>query len=113
MAFEEPHVIAKFDRSYGDKKEELRLERGEYQGKPTFTLGLYWLTPDGSWRWSVQKPSQSGKTWQRFHLKAKELEALGHALVAAANDTAQPDFRADKPRPEPLAATGTDDDIPF
>lgn len=116
MPFEENTVLAKFNRSFGDKKEELRLERGEYNGKPTFTLRLYWQTPDGAWRWASQKPTTSGKCWERLNLKQKELQALGEALIAAANDTGVPskeDFRATRPRDEPLASTGTDDDIPF
>lgn len=114
MAFSEPEVIATFDRSWGDKKEELRLERGEYQGKPTFSLRLYWQTPDGAWRWAAQKPTQSGKCWERLNLKGKELRALGEALVAASqgasNDNAGSLHRAKGGFP---LASVNDDDIPF
>jgi hypothetical protein len=116
MPFEEPTLIAKFDRSFGDKKEELRFERGEYKGKPTFALRAYWQTPDGAWRWCTQQPSQAGgKCWKALHLKAHELQALGEALIHAAADAGnppKPDFRATRsePRPSPLA---DDDSIPF
>lgn len=112
MAFEDPDILARFDRSFGDKKEELRLERGEYQGKPTYTLRLYWQTPDGSWRWASQKPTTSGKCWERLNLKARELRDVGAALMLAADDMA----RAPAPQRlrEPVVFAQTrDDDIPF
>lgn len=84
MAFEEPETLATFDRTWKDKHEELRLERGEYQGKPTYTLRLYWQTPDGQWRWSAAKPTQSGKCWASLSLKGRELLDLGEALIAEA-----------------------------
>jgi hypothetical protein len=109
--FEEPTVLAALDRSFGDRKEELRLEQGEYQGKPTYTLRLCWQGQDGRWRWSQAKPSQSsGKCWQQLNVRAGELEALGNALIAAARSggsTAKP-IRADKG-----AVFAGDDDIPF
>lgn len=114
MAFAEPEVIATFDRSWGDKKEELRLERGEFQGKPTYALRLYWQTGDGQWRWAAQKPTQSGKCWERLNLKSRELRELGEALVRAsqgANDNAE--IRGSKRGGFPLASVGNDDDIPF
>lgn len=83
-AFEEPEVLATFDRSFGDKKERLQLERGEFKGRDTFALRVCWLAQDGSWRWSAQKPSESGKVWQKLNLKARELRELGEALIAAA-----------------------------
>lgn len=118
MAFEEPEVLATLDRSYGDKHEELRLERGEYQGKPTFTLRLHWQAADGKWRWSSQKPTQSGKCWERLNIKQRELRELGEALIAAADDNGS---SMPKPRAAPTArSTGDhrvleveDDDIPF
>ncbi len=122
MPFEEPTVLATFDRSFGDKKERLQLERGEYNGKPTHTLRLYWQTPDGAWRWCSQKPTQSGKCWERLNLKSKELRALGEALIAASEDvpadkpsgryetpaakSSRSDFRHSEPSP-------LSDDIPF
>jgi hypothetical protein len=117
MPFEEPTLIAKFDRSFGDKKEELRFERGEYKNKPTFALRMYWQTPDGAWRWCTQTPGDNGKCWKAFHLKAHELQALGEAFIHAAADVAnpappKPDFRVNRNAPvaaRPLA----DDDIPF
>lgn len=113
MAFAEPEVIATFDRSWNDKKEELRLERGEYQGKPTFALRLYWQTPDGAWRWAAQKPTTSGKCWERLNLKQKELRDLGNALLHAAGAS------NDNSRPRPSRGSGhlpadvNEDDIPF
>lgn len=114
MAFAENEVIATFDRSWGDKREELRLERGEYQGKPTFSLRLYWQTPDGAWRWAAQKPTQSGKCWERLNLKQKELRDLGNALLhaaGAANDNSSRPRGAS--RGGFIPAEVSDDDIPF
>ena len=113
-SFEQPTVIATFDRSYGDKKEELRLEQGEFQGKPTFSLRLYWQTPDGAWRWAAQKPTQSGKCWERLNLKGRELKELGEALIRAsqgvANDNRGPSRAG---RHLPPIANVSDDYIPF
>lgn len=105
-------MLATIDRSWGDRKEELRLEKGDYEGKPTFTLRLHWQGGDGKWRWGVQKPTQSGKCWERLNLKARELRALGQALIEASKQTA--DQRQSEPRPRnthPVAIN--DDDIPF
>lgn len=116
MPFEEPEVLATLDRSYGDKKEVLRLERGMYQDKPTFTLRLHWQAPDGKWRWSSQKPTQSGKCWERLNIKQRELRELGEALIAASEGSSMP-----KPRAAPMPRSQgdhrvleiEDDDIPF
>lgn len=118
MPFEEPEVLATLDRSYGDKKEVLRLERGMYQDKPTFTLRLHWQAPDGKWRWSSQKPTQSGKCWERLNIKQRELRELGEALIAAADDSGS---SMPKPRAAPMPRSAgdhrvldvEDDDIPF
>lgn len=82
--FVEPDVIWRSDRSYQDKGEEVRLERGEYQGRSTYKLRLMWKTPDGQWRWSQARETSSGKTWADFGLKQKELQALGELLIAEA-----------------------------
>jgi hypothetical protein len=116
MAFEDPEFLATFDRSFGDKKEELRLERGSYQGKTTYTLRVYWQTPDGSWRWSAQKPTQSGKCWERLNIKARELRDLGAALMHAADtmpaQSSPP--RASRPASPPAFSEPQDDDnLPF
>lgn len=112
--FEEPTTLAKFDRSWGDKKEELRLERGEFQGKPTYSLRLYWQGQDGSWRWASQKPTASGKSWERINLKARELRELGAALLAAADGTpSESEAPRRSRRSEPAHAEVADDDIPF
>lgn len=109
--YEEPTILAALDRSFGDRKEELRLEQGEYQGKPTYTLRLCWQGQDGKWRWAQQKPSQSsGKCWQQMHIKAGELQKLGEALIAASKGE-RPAARPVRARPEPVFAG--DDDIPF
>lgn len=114
-AFEQPTVIATFDRSYGDKREELRFEQGEYQGKPTFSLRLYWQTPDGAWRWAAQKPTQSGKCWERLNLKGRELKELGEALIRASSGVANDNSRGPSrvSRHLPPIANVSDDDIPF
>jgi hypothetical protein len=109
--FEEPTILAALDRSFGDRKEELRLEQGEYQGKPTYTLRLCWQGQDQKWRWSAAKPSAtSGKCWQQLNVRAGELEALGKALIAAARggSKAASPIRSDKG-----AVFAGDDDIPF
>jgi hypothetical protein len=109
--FEEPTILAQLDRSFGDRKEELRLEQGEYQGKPTFTLRLVWQGQDQKWRWSQQRPSaSSGKCWQQLNVRAGELLKLGEALIAAARGggSVTKPIRADKG-----AVFAGDDDIPF
>lgn len=88
--FVEPDCIWRSDRSWQQKGEELRLERGEYQGKSTYKLRLYWRTDDGSWRWSQARATQSGKTWAEFGIKARELESLGTALLAEARVGLEP-----------------------
>lgn len=108
--FEEPTTLAAFDRSWNDKKEELRLERGEYQGKPTYGLRIYWKGNDGSWRWAAQKPTQSGKCWERLNLKPSELLLLGEALIKAAKETANDNHRRQE---QPTFDQVEEDDIPF
>lgn len=115
MPFEEAEVLASFDRTWGENKEELRLERGTYKDKPTYTLRLCWQAPDGMWRWAKQKPTQSGNCWERLNLKAAELRALGQALLDAAEGAPPAERRAPRPPradyrpPTPV----NDDDIPF
>ena len=89
MAFEEPTILATFDRSYGDKHERLQLEQGEYNGRPTFALRVCWQADDGSWRWSAAKLNDKGRAWQSLNLKARELRELGEALIAAAADAGE------------------------
>lgn len=101
----EPTILATLDRSYGDKKERLQLEQGEYQGKKTFALRVAWLTPDGQWRWSAKKPTSTGKYWDVLNLKERELRELGEALIAAAEGKSA----APKAAAEPVG----EDDIPF
>jgi hypothetical protein len=116
--FEEPTILAALDRSFGDRKEELRLEQGEYQGKPTYTLRLCWQGQDQKWRWSQAKPSaSSGKCWQQLNVRAGELEALGTALIRAARGEV-PDSRQQQAKAKVRSGTPTpvfagDDDIPF
>lgn len=112
MAFEEAEILATFDRSFGEKKLEMRLERGHYKGSPTFTLRLYWQAPGESlWRWSAQTPTQSGKCWERFNLKSKELAALGQALLDASHAVGAKTRSLPAPFHEPTEPQ--DDDIPF
>jgi hypothetical protein len=115
--FEEPTVIATFDRSFGERREQLRLERSEFNGWPVFMLRVLWQSEDGTWRWSQAKPSQSGKCWQAFSLKARELRELGEALIAASEGVLGE--RGGQQRPprgltEPRSgARENRDDIPF
>lgn len=124
--WEEPEVLVTLDRSFGDKHEQLRLERGQYQGRPTFTLRVYWQTPEGQWRWSAAKPSANGKTWASLSLKARELRELGEALIKAAEsagtERSEPRQRKglkrtpeyDGPPPgKPYDGPGHDSDLPF
>lgn len=111
--FAEPEVLATFDRTWGEKKEELRLERGEYQGNPTYSLRLYWQTPDGAWRWAAQKPTQSGKCWERMNLKGRELEKLGEALLRASKNVVDTPPARREPPARRAPGERDDDDIPF
>jgi hypothetical protein len=119
MPFEEPEVLATFDRTWGDNKEELRLERGTYKDKPTYALRLCWQGGDGTWRWAQQKPGPSGKCFAQLHLKAGELRDLGAALMLAAESApAEEPRRAPSPREQHREAYRpptpvNDDDIPF
>lgn len=80
-----PDVIWRADRSWQDKQERIQLERGEYQGRPTYKLRMLWKTPDGQWRWSQARAATSGKTWAELGLKQKELRSLGELLIAEAS----------------------------
>lgn len=114
MAFDDIHTLATLDRSWGDRKEELRFERSEFKGKPTYALRIYWQTPDGAWRWSPQKPTAAGKHWASFNLKAAELRELGEAMVQAS--VTVPTERSGRSGPRkgsPPPAELSDDDIPF
>ena len=116
--FEEPEVLATFDRSFGDKHEQLRFERGSFNGRATYTLRVYWQADDGQWRWSQAKPTSSGKVWASLNLKAKELRTLGEMLIAE-SEQPQP-AQGSQPQTTPVqqsrpAAAPTDDmdSIPF
>lgn len=89
MAFTEPDIIFRADRSYQESEEELRLERSEWQGKDVYRLRVVWKTPDGQWRWSQARPSSTNRYWQEFNLKARELRALGELLIAEADGQQQ------------------------
>lgn len=118
--FQEPDVLWTSDRTWKDKAEAVRLERGEYQGKPTYKLRIMWKTPDNQWRWSQARPATSGKTWAEFGLKAKELESLGRLLIAESKSQ-QPAIEMAASTPAPAAKSAPkapssfpdDDDIPF
>jgi hypothetical protein len=82
MAFVEPDIIFRADRTYNDSEEELRLERSEWQGKDVYRLRVVFKTQEGQWRWSQARPSSTQRYWQEFNLKARELRALGELLIA-------------------------------
>jgi hypothetical protein len=84
--FTEPETLATFDRSWKGQKEQLRLERSEFNGRPVYTLRLYWQNEAGEWRWQPAKATANGRYWQALTLKAKELRELGLALVAEADE---------------------------
>lgn len=84
--FDEPKVLADFDRSFGERHERLVLEKGEYRGRPTYCLRVLWRNQAGEWRWSAAKPSSTGRTWQALNLRARELRALGQSLLAEAEE---------------------------
>lgn len=96
MAFQENEVLATFDRSWDDRKERLQLERGSYNGKPTFALRVCWQADDNTWRWSQARLNDKGKAFQAMSIKARELRALGEALIQAAADIGKQ--RAGQPR---------------
>ena len=85
MAYEEPTVIWESDRSFGDKKEKLQLELGEYNGRPTFTLRQLFETENG-WRWARAREDRNGRCWAAMNLREKELASLAEALMKAAGD---------------------------
>lgn len=114
--YPEPVILAECDRSFGDRKEALRLEQDEYKGQPTFTLRVVWQGNDGNWRWSQQQPSQnSGKCFKALPIKANELLKLGEALISAAraNGAQKMPPKSGGGRYQPPPQTGSDDDIPF
>lgn len=114
--YPEPVILAECDRSFGDRKEKLRLEQDEYKGQPTFTLRVVWQGQDGNWRWSQQRPSEnSGKCFKAMPLKANELLQLGEALISAARSNGAQKMPAQKPRgrSSTLLPETQDDDIPF
>lgn len=94
--FEEPECIWRADRSWKGKHEELRLERGSYEGHATYTLRVFWRTDDGQMRWSQAKPTSSGKCWASLNLKSRELASLG-ALLLAESQSPQPALDVSEP----------------
>jgi hypothetical protein len=82
--FIEPDIIWRSDRSYGEKRERVQLERGEFNGRPTYKLRALWQSDDGVWRWTRARETSSGKAWTEFGLKQRELESLGALLLAEA-----------------------------
>lgn len=133
--FQEPEVLAELDRSFGENRQRLVLEKGTFRGRSTYCLRVLWQNDAGEWRWQPAKPSSKGNTWQALNLKAKELRQLGLAFTAEADEleresTAQraaTEPRATRPR-SPTARKqreldrfddgqppfrGTDGDVPF
>lgn len=84
--FTEPEVLASFDRTVGEHKEQLALEKGEFRGRPTYCLRLRWQNAEGAWRWSQAKASSTGRYFAALTVKARELRELGLALVAEADE---------------------------
>jgi hypothetical protein len=78
--FKQDEVLWESDRSFGEKAEQLRLEKGEYQGKPTYSLRLMFKNRDGDWRWSQVRADSKGRHWASLNLRAKELPGLLEAL---------------------------------
>lgn len=82
--FIQDDTIWRTTRSYEGKHDVLELQRGEYQGHPTYTLRELWVTPEGELRWAKTRPSKKGDCWSAMKLKSKELESLGKLLLAEA-----------------------------
>jgi hypothetical protein len=103
--FDEPKVLADFDRSFGERYERLVLEKGEYRGRPTYCLRVLWRNQAGEWRWSAAKPSSTGRTWQALNVRARELRALGQVLMAEADELERGGAPAAAPAPRTKRAS--------
>lgn len=98
MAYEEPEILIRLNRTYKDKAEALQLERGSFQGRSTFTLRQVWQPPgDDGWRWSRAREDSKGRCWASMSVKARELRELGEALIAAAEAEGGPSAAALQP----------------
>ncbi len=69
-------VLAKCDRSFGDKSEELRVALCEYEGKRYAGIRVFWKTPQGDFA-----PSKTGVT-----IRAKEIGEVIKALKTIAEE---------------------------
>lgn len=65
-------VFVTIDRSYSDKKEELRVSIGEYKGKRFASVRVFWLGERGDWL-----PGKSGVA-----IRVRELRQVIDALEA-------------------------------
>lgn len=90
-------ILWEADRSFQGTSELIRLEEGEYKGYPTFKLRKCFLGRENRWFWAQTAPDPKGRHWAVMNLKARELESLGKALLAAAASLSE------LPAPEPLA----------
>lgn len=63
-------VLCEIDRSFGDKKEVLRVSIGEYKGKKFASVRVFWFTPEETWA-----PGKSGVAIRKKEL-AQVIEAL-------------------------------------
>lgn len=105
--FTEPETLWESDRTFGEKAELIRLEKGEYNGKSTYSLRVLFKNRDGEWRWSQARADGKGRCWASLNLKAKELKELGEALLREANDERAGELRRQAERAGPLHAADT------
>ena len=75
-------ILAKLDRSFGAKKEELRVALCEFEGKRYGGIRVFWQNDKGEWL-----PGKAGVS-----VRAKEIKEVIEALKtidAELNDTAK------------------------
>ena len=72
-------VLARIDRSFGEKKEELRVALCEFEGKTYAGLRVIWRGREGEWL-----PGKAGIT-----IRAKEIREVIAALQNIANEIAK------------------------
>lgn len=91
-------VFESLDRSYKDKKEELRVALGEYNGKRFASMRLWWLGNDGEFR-----PDKTKGITVRPKEIRKVIEALQRMEQELTGEVA----------PQQPAPANNDDDVPF
>jgi hypothetical protein len=72
--FEEPETLWEADRSFNDKAEMIRLEKGEYNGKSTYALRVLFKNRDGEWRWSQERADGKGRCWASLNPEGQGAE---------------------------------------